>query len=56
MELCVRSSCCETFLQGDPPKKKTEPIYFWLKLLNLILAFFFQDMKKILCMKKWDHR
>ena len=33
------------YKQGDP-KKKTEPIYFWLKFLNLILAFsFFQDMK-----------
>ena len=26
-------------VQGDP--KKTEPIYFWLKFINLILAFFF---------------
>ena len=36
--------------------KKTEPIYFWLKFINIILAFsFFQDMKYILCMKNWDH-
>ena len=27
-------------------KKKTEPIYFWLKFINLILAFsFFPDLK-----------
>ena len=46
-------------VQGDPPppKKKTEPKYFWLKFMNLILAFsFFQDMKSILCRKNWDHR
>ena len=30
-------------IQGDapPPKKKTRPIYFWLKYINLILAFSF---------------
>ena len=35
------------YIQGDPPpKKKTEPIYFWLEFINIILAFsFFQDMK-----------
>ena len=40
----------EMKLQGDQKKKKkkkeAEPIYFWLKSINLILAFsFFQDMK-----------
>ena len=29
------------FLQGDQKKKKTELIYFWLKFINLILAFSF---------------
>ena len=29
-----------------PPPKKIEPIYFWLKFINLILGFsFFQDRK-----------
>ena len=37
-------------IRGTPhqkkKKKKTEAIYFWLKFINLILAFsFFQDMK-----------
>ena len=38
-----------TFIQSDTKKKKKkkpEPIYFCLKIINLILAFsIFQDMK-----------
>ena len=51
---CVHSLHMPDTGWPSPPQKKTEPIYFWLKFINLILAFsFFFKIWSRLC--AWDH-